>query len=604
MAKGVLSMQKVVGVIFSKDRAMQLDATLRSLYLNCQEVENVDFKVIWEYSNQRIEQQYQQLANAYPNVEFISQIEFKAQVLASIAGYEYVLFLIDDNIFVREFSINNIIESLRINPDALGFSLRLGRNTNYCYVLRLAQQLPQFINIENDFLKFDWTSAQHDFGYPLEVSSSVYRVNDIMAASHNPFVNPNTLEIQLNNNKSIFYHQKKFLLCNKYSYTFCNPVNRVQTIINNRVGEVFDYSPDELSKMFTQGYRISVEEYSSFIPNACHQEVELKFIKMVGLSQGDKCKIEQATAADIVRTQGISPKVSVIMPVYNAGEYLMEAIESILNQTFTDFEFIIIDDGSTDNSLNIINTYNDPRIILVRNETNLKLIASLNKGIKLANGKYIARMDADDISLPERLAKQVEFMDQHHNIAVCGTWVEVFCEYGQTFWRFPDNSDGIKCMLIFGCCIAHPSVVLRKSILDTGFCYSQLYPHAEDYGLWVQIAQKHQIANLPQVLLKYRVSESQKSAKEEQQVNEGTAKIQIEQINALGIEPTEQECLLHWAISKEQFIPDISFVHAVLAWFIKLKEANSLFHYYPEPVFTEILRIYLTRVCQKLVDAF
>jgi len=305
-----------------------------------------------------------------------------------------------------------------------------------------------------------------------------------------------------------------------------------------------------------------------------------------------------------VEFRGLTPKVSVIMPVYNGQDYLSEAIESILGQTFTDFEFIIIDDGSTDKSLDIIKTYTDSRIMLIRNETNLKLIASLNKGMKMANGKYIARMDADDISLPERLAKQVEFMDQHSNIAVCGTWVELFGDCEQSFWQFTDNPDVAKCVLLFGCCIAHPSVMLRKTILESGFYYSYLYPHAEDYGLWVQIAKKYDITSLPQVLLKYRISSMQKSAKEAQQVREETEKIQLEQLNALGIKASEQECLLHWTISRNQFIPDISFAHAVLAWFIKLKEANSLFHYYPEPVFTEVLRMYWNNVCKNLVNAF
>jgi hypothetical protein len=586
-------MQKVVGVIFSKDRAMQLDATLGSFILNCQDMQNVDLKVIWTCSSSLNEQQYRELANDYPHIEFISQLDFKAQVLENIAGYEYVLFLVDDNIFMRDFSMRNIIESLKINQDALGFSLRLGTHTNYCYPLREEQQLPQFTSIDNDFLKFDWTSAKHDFGYPLEVSSSVYRVNDIMAVLHNSFNNPNTLEIQLNNNKSIFYHQKKMLLCNKYSYTFCNPINRVQNIINNRAGETFYYSLNNLSEMFTQGYRINVKEYRDFIPNACHQEVELKFIK-----------IAQVTTADSRKSQGLSPEVSVIMPVYNAQEYLSQAIESILSQTFTNFEFIIIDDGSTDNSLNIIKTYDDPRIVLIRNETNLKLINSLNKGISVARGKYIARMDADDISLPERLARQVEFMDQHPNIGVCGTWVELFGEHGeQAFWRFTDNPDAAKCVLLFGCCVAHPSVIVRRSILETGFSYSYLYPHGEDYGLWVQIAQKYDITNLPQVLLKYRISGSQISTQYAQQQQETTAKIQLEQINALGIEPTQQECRLHWAISQNEFIP-VLYVHSVLAWLTKLKEANSFTRYYPEPVFTEVLRSYWANACQKLVNVF
>jgi len=270
-------MKPVVGLLFSKDRAMQLDATIRSLYLHCQDIENMDVKVIWTTSDSRHEETYQTLVSTYAEIEFISQVNFDSQLLASIAGYEFVLFLVDDNIFVRDFSIYNIIMSLSENPRALGFSLRLGTNTNYCYALRLEQQLPTFMSMDHGFLKFDWPSAQYDFGYPLEVSSSVYRTQDINAILHDSFANPNLLEAHLNNHEIAFEHLKNFLLCNQYSYTFCNPVNKVQSTYNNRVGEIFNYSPDELREMFAKGYRINVEKYSGFIPNGCHQEVELNF---------------------------------------------------------------------------------------------------------------------------------------------------------------------------------------------------------------------------------------------------------------------------------------------------------------------------------------
>ena len=586
-------MQPVVGLIFSKDRAMQLDATLRSLFLHCQDVENIDFKVIWAQSDAIHEQQYQELANTYSNIELISQVNFQAQFLASIAGYDYVLFLVDDNIFVRDSSVKNITESLRANPDALGFSLRLGTNTNYCYMLRAEQQLPNFMSSDDEFIKFDWTLSQHDFGYPLEVSSSVYRVKDILAVLHDPFVNPNTLEAYLDNHKLAFYYLRKSLLCNQYSYTFCNPINKVQTTFNNRAGETFYYSIDKLKDMFARGYRIDVEACNGFIPNACHQEVQLKFKK-----------IDQDKITEVMAVPEYSPKVSVIMPVYNGQDFLSEAIESILDQTFIDFEFIIIDDGSTDNSLNIIKTYNDPRIIIVCNETNLKLIPTLNKGLNLAKGQYIARMDADDISLPTRLARQVEFMDARLSIGICGTWVEVFGEGEQSFWRFTDNPDSAKCMLLFGCCIVHPSVIIRRSILATGLCYSDLYPHGEDYALWVHMAHDHEITNMPEVLLKYRKSPSQVSNKYAGQQLETTFKIQREQIRALGIEPTEQECLLHWTVGHSQFSPNLAFAISVAAWFSKLKEGNARTHYYPEPVFGNYLRIFWTGVCNKLIDVF
>lgn len=586
-------MQHVVGLLFSKDRAMQLDATIRSLSVHCQDMRNMDLKVIWAHSDPRNEQQYQELANTYPYIEFISEVDFESQVRASIASYEYVLFLVDDNLFTRDFLLEDIIESLIINSDALGFSLRLGTNTNYCYMLRVEQELPTFMSIDHDFLKFDWTSAQHDFAYPLEVSSSVFRVKDIMAVLQHSFFNPNTLEVYLNDRKIVFYQQKNFLLCNSYSCTFCNSINKVQTIFNNRAGETFHYPADNLREMFARGYRIDVGEYSGFLPNACHQEVELKFKKHVENSTGESVEIQDTL-----------PKVSVIMPVYNAEAYLSQAIESILDQTFVDFEFIIIDDGSTDDSLTIIKTYDDPRIVVVCNETNLKLIPTLNKGLNVAQGQYIACMHADDISLPERLTRQVEFMDQNPNVGVCGTWVELFGECEQSFWRFTVPPDEVKCMLLFGCCIAHPSVMIRRTIVEAGLRYSPLYPHAEDYALWVQIAQTYEIANIPEVLLKYRRSESQLSTKYAGLEMGMTLKIQREQINALGIEPTEEECQLHWAVGASQFTSTISFAYSVAAWFSKLKEGNSRYHYYPEPAFSNYLRIYWRSICNDLMDAF
>ncbi|EAX48431.1 glycosyl transferase, family 2 [Thermosinus carboxydivorans Nor1] len=289
-----------------------------------------------------------------------------------------------------------------------------------------------------------------------------------------------------------------------------------------------------------------------------------------------------------------SPKVSVILPVYNCQDYLHRAIDSILGQTFTDFEFIIIDDGSSDNSLKIIEAYNDARIVLIRHEKNMGLVASLNKGIDAAQGTYIAVMHGDGISKPERLARQVEFMDCHPNIAVCGSWVETFGECAKTVWGYPIDPGLAKCSLLFRNIIAHPSVLMRRNILiSEGMRYLDLYPHAEDYALWVTIAKKYDITNLPQVLLKHRIT-----SKFKQQQLAATAKIQLEQINALGITPTEQEYSLHQAISLGKFPKSDAFFEAVLLWFTKLKHANLTRGYYPEPAFTYVLRQYLAVVCK------
>lgn len=162
------------------------------------------------------------------------------------------------------------------------------------------------------------------------------------------------------------------------------------------------------------------------------------------------------------------PLISVVMPVYNAELYLDEAIQSITNQTYKKFEFIIINDGSTDKSLEIIKKYKDEysRIVLISRE-NKGLVFSLNEGISKAKGKYIARMDADDISLSTRLEEQVAFMEENQEIGVCGSWVEVFGDNRKnTIWKMPKSNEELKTRLLFSVPVAHPSVMMRKEILD------------------------------------------------------------------------------------------------------------------------------------------
>ncbi len=272
---------KSIGLIFSKDRAMQLDATLRSFVLHCKDVQSVDLKVIYKTSNPSHEELYKILANEHSFIDFIKEVDFKKQMLSLLPIYQYILFLVDDNIFVQDFRLADIIESLRSNSDALGFSLRLGTNTTYCYTLDKEQSLPGFEEMNGEILKYCWIQANYDFAYPLEVSSSMYRVEDILPLLIQvDFSNPNTLEAKMDENKYVF-SRKEHLLCYKQSATFCNPINITQSVYPNRVGNVENYSLESLASMFGKGYRIDVESYSGFIPNACHQEVELKFQQML-----------------------------------------------------------------------------------------------------------------------------------------------------------------------------------------------------------------------------------------------------------------------------------------------------------------------------------
>ena len=201
------------------------------------------------------------------------------------------------------------------------------------------------------------------------------------------------------------------------------------------------------------------------------------------------------------------PLVSVIMPVYNPGEYLAEAIESILNQTFMDFEFIILCDDPSFKTREIIDNYqkNDNRIIVFYQKKE-GLVASLNKGCSAAKGKYIARMDADDVSHPQRFEKQIEYLECNSDIGLCGTWANLIDKNGRIidFFKPSSSPNLIKWDLHFFCAIAHPSVIIRKSFFDRNGQYLDSDIHCEDYALWVRAFNNTKMSNIPLVLINLR----------------------------------------------------------------------------------------------------
>jgi glycosyltransferase involved in cell wall biosynthesis len=223
------------------------------------------------------------------------------------------------------------------------------------------------------------------------------------------------------------------------------------------------------------------------------------------------------------------------MPVYNAEKYVREALESILKQTYDNIEILIIDDGSIDNSVSIITSYVDPRILLVRNNTNMKLVPTLNKGISLANGIYIARMDADDIAAPTRIEKQVHFMQAHPDVAVCGTGAKMI---GSRMVFVPlTKPESIKYKLYVRNCIVHPTVMIRISVLrDNNLSYDEMYIHTEDYDLWTRLSENHKIANIRSPLLFYRLNEEGISRRYVHEQGRLTAKIATDALRRIGIE--------------------------------------------------------------------
>ncbi len=387
--------------IFSKDRPLQLEATLHSLIIHCTDLFDHDIFIIYKTSSNDYKNNYDILLKeyeSYKNINFILENDFKNNVISLILSYEYILWLVDDNIFVRDFNLKELCEELKINRDALGLSLRLGKNTNYCYPLNKSQKLPKFINENSAILKYLWTIAEYDFAYPLEVSSSIYKVGDILPLLLKiNFNNPNTLESELERNVDYFREYYPYLLCPQLSYTFCNPINKVQNVfLSNRSSNLNAYSPEKLAELFAEGYKIKVEHYSGYIPNACHQEVELLFNQ-------DEDK-------------GKKPVVSVIIPCYNQAEYLRDAVESVVNQTYKDWECIIVNDGSPDNTSKIAN-----QLIKEYKQFNIKLLEKVNgglsdarnAGIAISGGKYILPLDSDDKISPSYLEETVSILDKN-----------------------------------------------------------------------------------------------------------------------------------------------------------------------------------------------
>lgn len=198
-----------------------------------------------------------------------------------------------------------------------------------------------------------------------------------------------------------------------------------------------------------------------------------------------------------------NPKISVIMSVYNGEKYLREAIESILNQTFTDFEFLIVNDGSTDGSSEIIQSYQDERARLINNEQNIGLTKSLNKAIRQARGEYIARQDADDISLPNRFEEQIKYFDRHPEVALLGTSVYKIDKQGKVVGRIivPAKPSG---NLLKGNQFSHGSTMFKREVVDRLGGYNELFRYCQDYELWGRIAKHYTVRNLPQALYKLR----------------------------------------------------------------------------------------------------
>lgn len=295
------------------------------------------------------------------------------------------------------------------------------------------------------------------------------------------------------------------------------------------------------------------------------------------------------------------PKVTVLLPVYNGEKYLKETVDSILLQSYANFEFLIIDDGSTDESIKIIESFKDQRIRVLRNSKRIKLAGALNRGLKEASSPYIARMDADDIALPDRLQKQVAFMDGHPEIGVCGSAIQIFGEKERKrIETYPSDAEEIKAYALFDCPFCHPATILRRDmVLGNELFYDGSYYPTEDYELWTRAIDCFPTANLRDVLLKYRVHGASMTGSDWDMMDKQAARIIAKLFDRLNIGYGQSDLEMHRNIGRGRSVrlSDIQSLERAESWLQRLLDENQKRKNMDFPSLEKIVSLVWFRLC-------
>ena len=298
-----------------------------------------------------------------------------------------------------------------------------------------------------------------------------------------------------------------------------------------------------------------------------------------------------------------SPTISVIMSAYNAEVFIQEAVDSVLNQTFQDFEFIVFDDCSQDRTIKILNSYEDSRIKLIANETNRGLTRNLITGMQIARGQYVARMDADDICLPNRFKHQLDYFTQHPEISVLGSAVTFFEGNDYEFIGYqPETHDEIKVTLLLEFTMLHPSIMMRKTDFDEhGLTYDAAFECSQDHDLWTRAIQKLRFANMHEPLLRMRNHSGKIGIQHKSQQEELSNTIRLRQINELQVRYTKAEIdafnLASGMVNKfsaQQLNPLESI-------YLRIIQANKICNIYNHKILQEQIATKYRGVCRHLL---
>lgn len=480
-----------VFIIVSKDRPLQLHACLKSLIRNYSGIIRNTIKILYKASNKNYMNSYVCLQHEFTDILFKEELDFKSDLLNLINGYKYITFVVDDTVFTDNFDLEKILKLLEQQSDVLGFSLRLGENIRFHYPSNSVQPEPDNEEIGGNVVKTDWTKSQKYFAYPLEVSSSVYRLNDLMNLLQNAaYKNPNTLEEILAANRNIFFNDKNKLLFYKKSVAFSIPLNLVQAEIQNRNSEKQEFSAEKLLEIYNNGSRIDVEKLQGYKNNSCHQEIDLPFIN-----------------EDIQKQE----MVSIYMAVFNGEKYIEESINSIINQTYKNLELIIVDDGSEDNTWSIIE-------IFIKKDSRIRGFKIPKSGVVEARNyalskiseasEYVMNHDSDDISYPNKVEKLINYLKYNPKTDIVGTFAEYFDDEGNQLGYPSIENDPEKIFISFGevNSVIHSAALMKKSVILNLNGYDKNFPAAQDYDLFARaLINGYKIANIPEVLHRIRL---------------------------------------------------------------------------------------------------
>jgi glycosyltransferase involved in cell wall biosynthesis len=264
--------------------------------------------------------------------------------------------------------------------------------------------------------------------------------------------------------------------------------------------------------------------------------------------------------------------VSVLLPARDAAPYLREAIDSVLRQTMPDFELIVVDDASSDATPEVLASIDDPRLRVVRNDAPLGIAGALGRGLALCRGRFIARMDADDLCAPQRFAMQLAWLDAHRDAGACGSWVRMFCDGWQRDRRLESDPERIRCALLLFNTMSDPSAMLRRELVEE-VGYDPSFVTAADYDFWARANRRCRLGNVRALLLHYRVHGAQIGGRRPLRVAEAD-RIRRAQLEDIGVALTPEEEALHHSVGRAELPPSLD---AAASWMEKIVEAKDGF---------------------------